>query len=782
MKPIRSLRSLKAQWSVLLGAVGFASIQLHTGYAQNWTNFIENFEAGNLNNWSVVSGQTSLSADNTKNQVPSTGGTWSGKITNTSCCMVANLPTGLGITAQSYKFSVWLYYNGLSKDSCEVRSYSGGNYGNGAYSQLLTIGTYNAATYDGSTDTTKFQGRVVYGGVPGANGWFTLNAPGCPGRSTGWHKLEIERGFDFLGQSILTFLVDGHIGKVWTNNAGGTWDTILVGPRSGTTVGNEWWDGFQVISGQAFITQDPASQAVTVDSAFDLTVGAIGDADPPHYQWYKNGTSLSGKTDASLHFDKLAYSDAGNYSVVVSNIFAVKTSAVAVLTVNAPLYVTVDPTSALVNPGDNVTFTATANGQGSFSYQWKKNGAPLSDKTDATLTFSPVANGDAGTYTVTVHNGIDSDATSNPALLAVNTPPSLPTLADTNAYIGQTFTLRVAATDDFTSQAAPFQAFETNTVGSRVTFANPYASGSTEPYVDGLGRTYVTNTFPAGHGSSRVLYSHFTFTNANNKNWLRLTTTDGSSSGVLAGNPIVSFATPLRFDMYTDKALAVGLGLRETGTTGPIGSNDGTSSAPLEEAGATSAAAPVTGTNIVPAGVWTTVVFNLPNVAVANFNGGNGVLDLSTGKGVLEHLSLTDGTTPGQTGDCHIWLDNFVCLPANALTFSLEDAPAGATIDSATGVITWTPTAPAHVQFTVRAIDHMGLSSTTSFYVNAAQLVRPNLTIRLVGSNVVVDWADPSFSLQAAPTPTGTYTNVPGAAPGYSTAAGSGARFYRLAR
>lgn len=47
-------------------------------------------------------------------------------------------------------------------------------------------------------------------------------------------------------------------------------------------------------------------------------------------------------------------------------------------------------------------------------------------------------------------------------------------------------------------------------------------------------------------------------------------------------------------------------------------------------------------------------------------------------------------------------------FPANALTYSLVGAPAGATIDASTGVFTWTPTAaqgPASYNFTVRVSD-----------------------------------------------------------------------------
>src|SRR5205807_5665924 len=50
-------------------------------------------------------------------------------------------------------------------------------------------------------------------------------------------------------------------------------------------------------------------------------------------------------------------------------------------------------------------------------------------------------------------------------------------------------------------------------------------------------------------------------------------------------------------------------------------------------------------------------------------------------------------------------------LPANTLTFSLVGAPAGASIDAATGVFTWTPSeaqGPGSYSFQVRVTDDGG--------------------------------------------------------------------------
>ena len=54
------------------------------------------------------------------------------------------------------------------------------------------------------------------------------------------------------------------------------------------------------------------------------------------------------------------------------------------------------------------------------------------------------------------------------------------------------------------------------------------------------------------------------------------------------------------------------------------------------------------------------------------------------------------------------------------------------------------------------------------------------LNMHLAQSGLVLNWSDPGFSLQAAPTPGGVYTNVPGAASPYTNAVADSQKFFRL--
>lgn len=76
------------------------------------------------------------------------------------------------------------------------------------------------------------------------------------------------------------------------------------------------------------------------------------------------------------------------------------------------------PESQTVNAGANVTLTVEATGSPLPTFQWTKNGANVPGATGASLTFSSVQVGDAGSYAVVVSNTAGS-VTSATATLTV---------------------------------------------------------------------------------------------------------------------------------------------------------------------------------------------------------------------------------------------------------------------------------------------------------------------------------------------------------------------------
>lgn len=177
-------------------------------------------------------------------------------------------------------------------------------------------------------------------------------------------------------------------------------------------------------SGTAAVLVSPANQTVATGNSIYLSVTAVSPT-PATYQWLRNGTAIAGATEAHFALTHAQAADAGSYSVRITNAGGTVTTAAATLTVStiagAPV-LTISPASQNATKGDDVTFTAAANGTAPLTYQWRKSGLNVPGATTATLTLAAVQPTDAGSYTVTVSNGLGS-VTSEPATLTVATPP-----------------------------------------------------------------------------------------------------------------------------------------------------------------------------------------------------------------------------------------------------------------------------------------------------------------------------------------------------------------------
>jgi hypothetical protein len=170
------------------------------------------------------------------------------------------------------------------------------------------------------------------------------------------------------------------------------------------------------------LTTQPASQTAVAGSSVTFSVTATGSP-APTYQWRLDGQALAGATNATLTLANVQATQAGNYSVVVSNAGGLVQSSVAVLTVAAPpdpgpgLAITAGPQSQHVAPGAPAAFSVTASGSG-LAYQWRKNGTPLAGATRSSLAIAGTTAGDMGFYSVTVSSP-NGTADSDPATLTV---------------------------------------------------------------------------------------------------------------------------------------------------------------------------------------------------------------------------------------------------------------------------------------------------------------------------------------------------------------------------
>jgi len=276
-------------------------------------------------------------------------------------------------------------------------------------------------------------------------------------------------------------------------------------------------------------------------------------------------------------------------------------------------------------------------------------------------------------------------------VVSASTPGFPPVLAAiSNLYVmeGSSATMQISAkASPFVHPIIDFESFPSETANGQVMFRTPRFSGSTsanlasEPDL-----AAVTDAFPVtGHVSQTVLRVSFNFTNLTSP-WLRLST----ASAAFLPNPVVDLAQTLSFEIYSDRPIRVGLGIRETSVApGSVVGSDGGSTGGIEWIGVTnkSMGAPMP-IRQVAAGVWTTLSFDLPREPALNFSGGDGVLSTPSGLGVLEHLALV----PSGVGVHNIYLDSFEMSGPKTLSYVLEGAaPPGLQLDALTGILSWTP-------------------------------------------------------------------------------------------
>ena len=169
------------------------------------------------------------------------------------------------------------------------------------------------------------------------------------------------------------------------------------------------------------ITGQPANQTVNAGQPVSFSVTATGTA-PLSFQWAKGGSPISGATADTYSIGTTQGSDAGSYTVVVSNVAGDATSNAATLTVNTLPSISTQPAaSQTVTAGNAVSFTVAASGPGPFTYQWFKDGVAVDGAVAATYTIYTPQASDAGSYTVEVSNGVGTVA-SGASVLTVNVP------------------------------------------------------------------------------------------------------------------------------------------------------------------------------------------------------------------------------------------------------------------------------------------------------------------------------------------------------------------------
>ncbi len=131
------------------------------------------------------------------------------------------------------------------------------------------------------------------------------------------------------------------------------------------------------ISSAALSLSQPANTSVVAGhtATFSVTATTNVGGGTLSYQWKKNGTNISSATDSSYSIPAVVSGDAGSYTCAVT----LDTPAASSVTMPATLTFldpgfTTQPVNTTVPASSNATYTVVADGSGSLTYQWKKQG------------------------------------------------------------------------------------------------------------------------------------------------------------------------------------------------------------------------------------------------------------------------------------------------------------------------------------------------------------------------------------------------------------------------
>lgn len=181
------------------------------------------------------------------------------------------------------------------------------------------------------------------------------------------------------------------------------------------------------------ITTQPIG--ATSGPGYTYTLTCIVNGPNLSYQWYKNESPISTKTNNYLAFTVLTTNDSGTYFLIATNQYGSVQSQDAILNItNAGVLILEQPVGVTtVTTGELATITVIVQGNLPVTYQWFKDGVEIESSTNYQIIFVSAQESDSGTYTVWCTNGVTGEL-SNPSVLIVTTNSLLPTLSPIKAF------------------------------------------------------------------------------------------------------------------------------------------------------------------------------------------------------------------------------------------------------------------------------------------------------------------------------------------------------------
>ncbi len=203
---------------------------------------------------------------------------------------------------------------------------------------------------------------------------------------------------------------------------------------------------------QPAIATQPLSLTVSPESNVVFSV-TTGGALPLHFQWRLNGANLTdngritGSAGTNLEIQNLMAGDAGNYDIVVTNLYGAATSQVATLQVILVPPVIVSSTNATGKQGYPFNYTTTVTGSApiTFGAAGLPEGLSL-NMTNGVISGIPAV---AGVFDITLFatNALQT-ATGNLTLTLADDIPVITSATNAAGQQAESFSYTITATND----------------------------------------------------------------------------------------------------------------------------------------------------------------------------------------------------------------------------------------------------------------------------------------------------------------------------------------------
>jgi hypothetical protein len=203
---------------------------------------------------------------------------------------------------------------------------------------------------------------------------------------------------------------------VANNNSGGVYDVLVYNEAN------------FAYSNPCTLVVAPRIDAISIPSIANLGAGVrleVQASSPGEltYQWRRmtssgisnvsNGSGVSGANSAALVFSDFKAADAGSYSVTVTSLNGSQSTPWAPVSTVSKVSIITQPVGLSKAEGQSAQLSVLAQGGGSLSYRWLKDGVALTSSpsasiasagTSSVLTFGSIRSSDAGNYQVEVSN------------------------------------------------------------------------------------------------------------------------------------------------------------------------------------------------------------------------------------------------------------------------------------------------------------------------------------------------------------------------------------------